>query len=289
MSASDGKLAIIGWPVSHSRSPLIHNHWLAAHEAPLYQPYPIDPKDDFRAALEEMAAAGYLGANVTVPHKHAAFAAMDELSATAQRLGAVNTISFKNGKLRGDNTDGDGFIASLDAAARSINGKGSQNWRDHPALVLGAGGAARAIIAALGRTGMADIRLVNRSRDKAEAVKGLADNMHIDDWSARARMTEGCGLLVNTTSLGMVGQPPLEMPEAALGALSPECAGLRYCLCAVGNAALACGRAAGHIGVDGLGMLMQQAALSFEIWRGERPLIDAALRDKVIADLAQEA
>ena len=131
MSVGDGKLAVIGWPVSHSRSPLIHNHWLAAHGAPaLYEAYPIDPKDDFRAALEAMAAAGYLGANVTVPHKHAAFAAMDELSTTAQRLGAVNTISFKNGKLRGDNTDGDGFIASLDAAARSINGKGSQNWRD---------------------------------------------------------------------------------------------------------------------------------------------------------------
>ena len=98
MSVGDGKLAVIGWPVSHSRSPLIHNHWLAAHGAPaLYEAYPIDPKDDFRAALEAMAAAGYLGANVTVPHKHAAFAAMDELSTTAQRLGAVNTISFKNG------------------------------------------------------------------------------------------------------------------------------------------------------------------------------------------------
>ena len=290
MSVGDGKLAVIGWPVSHSRSPLIHNHWLAAHGAPaLYEAYPIDPKDDFRAALEAMAAAGYLGANVTVPHKHAAFAAMDELSTTAQRLGAVNTISFKNGKLRGDNTDGDGFIASLDAAARSINGKGSQNWRDHPALVLGAGGAARAIIAALGRTGMADIRLVNRSRDKAEAVKGLAANLHIDDWPVRAAMAAGCGLLVNTTSLGMVGQPPLGVPEAALHALRPNALVCDIVYAPLETPLLHAAKAAGHIAVDGLGMLMHQAALSFEIWHGTRPAIEATLRDRLIADLSREA
>ena len=287
MSASDGKLAIIGWPVSHSRSPLIHNHWLAARgEAPLYQPYPIDPKDDFRGALEEMAAAGFIGANVTAPHKAAAFNAMDTLSAAAEKIGAVNTISFKGGRLLGANTDGDGFVASLDAARLAADG---QNWRRQPALVLGAGGAARAIIAALGAAGVPDIRLVNRSRDKAEALMGLADNMHIDDWAARHRMTEGCGLLVNTTSLGMVGQPALEMPAAALGALSPRALICDIVYAPLETPLLHAARAAGHIGVDGLGMLLQQAALSFEIWRGERPPIDAALREKVIADLAQEA
>ena len=287
MSASSGKLAIIGWPVSHSRSPLIHNHWLAARgEAPVYQPYPIDPKDDFRRALEQMAEAGFVGANVTVPHKEAAFNAMDALSAAAEKIGAVNTISFEGGRLRGANTDGDGFVASLDAAMQAASG---QDWRRQPALVLGAGGAARAIIVALGAAGVPAIRVVNRSRDKAEALTGLADNMHIDDWSARARMTEGCGLLVNTTSLGMAGQPALEMPEAALGALCPRALICDIVYAPLETPLLRAARASGHIGVDGLGMLLQQAALSFEIWRGERPPVNAALRDKLIADLAQEA
>ena len=287
MNESDGKLAIIGWPVSHSRSPLIHNHWLAARgEAPLYQPYPIDPKDDFRRALEEMAASGFVGANVTVPHKSAAFSAMDTLSAAAEKIGAINTISFKGGRFLGANTDGDGFIASLDAAMLAADGK---DWRHQPALVLGAGGASRAIIAALGAAGVPDIRVVNRSRDKAEALMGLADNMHVDDWAARHRMVEGCGLLVNATSLGMAGQPALEMPKAMLGALSPRALICDIVYAPLETPLLHAAKAAGHIAVDGLGMLMHQAALSFEIWHGTRPAIEATLRDRLIADLSREA
>ena len=131
--------------------------------------------------------------------------------------------------------------------------------------------------------------VVNRSRDKAEALRGLAENMHIDDWSARAGMTDGCGLLVNTTSLGMVGQPALEMPEAALAGLCARALICDIVYAPLETPLLRAARAGGHIGVDGLGMLLQQAALSFEIWRGVRPPIDAALRDKLIADLAQEA
>jgi shikimate dehydrogenase len=134
---------VIGWPIAHSRSPLIHNHWMARyHIDAIYDVCPIDPATDFRAALEGLANEGYVGANVTIPHKENAFAAMDDLSPQAAKLGAVNVIAFKDGRMIGHNTDGAGFIASLDAYGT--------RWRDTPALVLGAGGAARAIIAALG-------------------------------------------------------------------------------------------------------------------------------------------
>ena len=136
MSASSGKLAIIGWPVSHSRSPLIHNHWLAARgEAPVYQPYPIDPKDDFRRALEQMAEAGFVGANVTVPHKEAAFNAMDA-ERGSEKIGAVNTISFEGGRLRGANTDGDGLSpASMRRCRRRAVkiGVANRHWCSAPA------------------------------------------------------------------------------------------------------------------------------------------------------------
>ena len=288
MIGVEGKLAIIGWPVSHSRSPLIHNHWLAEHGLPpVYEAYPIDPKDDFRTALLRMADEGFVGANVTVPHKEAAFGAMDELSSAAQILGAVNTISFQHGKLRGDNTDGDGFLLGLEAAL--AEGEAKASWQSAPALVLGAGGAARAIIAALGRAGVADIRLVNRTREKAEAlsslVSGIAANMTIGDWENRAVLAKGCGLLVNTTSLGMVGRPPLDMALDGLkeGALVSD-----IVYAPLQTALLRLAQASGYIAVDGLGMLLHQAALSFEIWTGTRPKIDHELRALLLADLAEK-
>ena len=182
----------------------------------------------------------------------------------------------------GANTDGAGFIASLDEAAQATG------WRARPALVLGAGGAARAIVAALGHAGVTDIRLINRTRAKAEALSGLAENMQIEDWHACLDMADGCGLMVNTTSLGMVGKPPLVLPEAVFTALSPEALVCDIVYAPLETPLLQAARAAGHVGVDGLGMLLHQAALSFEIWRGTRPQIDTALRDKLIADLAQE-
>lgn len=271
------KLAIIGWPVSHSRSPLMHNYWLKAHAIDgVYERYPIAPEDNFRAALEAMAAQGFIGANVTVPHKEAAFAAMDELSPAAASLGAVNTISFTEGKLVGDNTDGDGFLASLDAAAPN------HDWRDRPVLVIGAGGAARAIIAGLGRAGVGDIRLVNRTRAKAEALTGLAANISVDDWHARDTAARGCALLVNTTSLGMQGQPPLEM---SLDRLRPNALVSDIVYTPLRTPLLQAAGTAGHIAVNGLGMLMQQAALAFEVWFGRRPAVDAVLEDMLLEDL----
>ncbi len=279
------KLAIIGWPVSHSRSPLIHGHWLNAHNIKAdYLRYPIDPKDDFKARLKEMAADGFIGANVTVPHKEAAFAAMDELTPAAKKLGAVNTISFRDGALYGANTDGDGFLAGLDGADKP-SGDGSQEyaaWRDRPVLILGAGGAARAIIAALGRAGLTDIRLVNRTRAKAEALIGLADGLRIGEWDDRDELAEGCGLLVNTTSLGMAGQPDLEI---ALGGLDDKALVSDIVYTPLITPLLSAAEKTGYIAIDGLGMLMHQAALSFEIWFGDRPIVDDRLRQLLLADL----
>lgn len=284
MSETRDRLAIIGWPVGHSRSPLIHNHWLAAAgRAPNYVAHPIDPNDDFRAALEGMAAEGFIGANVTIPHKEAAFAAMDEVSVAAQSLGAVNTISFKQGRFMGANTDGDGFLLGLETAMdQAVSAAG---WRDRPALVLGAGGAARAIIAALGRAGIGDIRLTNRTREKAEALTALADNVSVGDWGARQQLAEGCGLLVNTTSLGMTGQPPLDGVSAMLASLGDGALVADIVYAPLETDLLRAARAAGRHAVDGLGMLLNQAALSFEIWFGARPEIDATLRAALIADI----
>ena len=287
--SAPARLAIIGWPVSHSRSPLIHNYWLAAHDINArYEPYAIEPpaveqtdklKNDFRAALLDMADEGFIGANVTVPHKEAAFAAMDGVSATAHALGAVNTIRFQDGRLLGDNTDGDGFVAGLGMAPENTD------WQNRPALVLGAGGAARAIIAALARAHVPEIRLVNRTRDKAEALAGLADAVRIADWDARAAMAEGCGLLVNTTSLGMAGQPPLDM---ALHGLQKNALVSDIVYAPLHTPLLRAAQAGGFICVDGLGMLLNQAALSFEIWTGARPAITPELRALLLADLNEK-
>ena len=277
MSDARRKLAVVGWPVTHSRSPLIHNHWIEAAALDAhYEIYPIDPAADFRAELEKMAAQGYVGANVTVPHKEAAFAAMDRLSDAAKALGAVNTIRFENGQFVGDNTDGDGFLAALDTAHAGAA------WRAQPVLVLGAGGAARAIVAALTRAQISDIRLTNRTSAKAEALRDLNENLRIEDWSRRGDAAAGCGLLVNTTSLGMQGQPPLDMP---LDGLRPDALVCDIVYAPLKTPLLVAAEKAGYQPVDGLGMLMHQAALSFEIWFGRKPSVNAALRNLLLADL----
>lgn len=272
------KAGVIGWPIGHSRSPLIHNYWMSRYHIDAeYGLCPIDPNTDFRAALQALADDGYVGANVTLPHKQNAFQAMDELSPMAEKLGAVNTISFKQGRMLGHNTDSDGFIASLDA-------HGDQ-WREAPVMVLGAGGAARAIIAALDAAGVPEIRLTNRTRARAEALVALApDIVQIGEWEARARMAADCGLLVNTTSLGMVGEAPLDMP---LDALSAGAMVSDIVYIPLQTDLLTQAQACGLVAIDGLGMLMHQAALSFETWFGVRPDIDTELRDTLIAALQE--
>lgn len=272
------KAGIIGWPVTHSRSPLIHNGWMSEYGIDgVYEHCPIDPQDDFRAALGGLAAAGFVGANVTIPHKEAAFRAMDELSPAAQKLGAVNTISFQRGLFVGANTDGDGFIASLEEAAPD------NDWREKPALVLGAGGAARAVVVALAAAGVRDIRVTNRTRARAEDMVALADGrLGVAAWAARADAAEGCGLLVNTTSLGMSGAPPLDMP---LDGLAPKALVSDIVYAPLQTDLLHRAAAQGFQPVDGLGMLMHQAALSFDIWFGVRPQVGKDLRARLVADL----
>jgi len=283
MSETGGGVArygIIGWPVAHSRSPLIHNYWLQMRDTQaVYETVPIDPAVNFRAALEDMAHDGFAGANVTLPHKENAFAAMDDLSDTARRLGAVNTIDFAGGQLTGHNTDGGGFIAGLDA----VGG----DWRKASAAVLGAGGAARAILAALADAGVTDIRLSNRNRQRAESLAPLAGDaaqVTIYDWEARNEMLDGAGLLVNTTSLGMKDQPQLDIALSGLAA-SALVSDIVYT--PLDTPLLAAARESGFKPVDGLGMLLHQAALASEIWFGERPPVTEELRQSVLADLGE--
>ena len=272
------KAGVIGWPIAHSRSPLIHNHWMQQYEMDAaYSLCPIDPADDFRAALQRLADAGYVGANVTLPHKENAFQAMDELTPAAAALGAVNTISFKDGKICGANTDGGGFIASLDEGAPG------HAWRDKPVLLIGAGGAARALIVALAAAGVPEIRLTNRTRARAEALQELAGGaLHIGDWERRGALAAGCGLLVNTTGLGMDKNPPLDMPLDAMGADGLVC-DIVYTPLETDFMRAAKQRRLKTIG--GLGMLLHQAALSFDIWFAIKPQIDEALRAKLTADI----
>ena len=291
MSAQRGdvmsaRYGVIGWPVAHSRSPLIHNYWLqeAGIDA-VYEAVAVPPGADFRAKLEELRDQGFAGVNVTIPHKEAAFAAVDTKDAAAARLGAVNTIALAGDTISGHNTDGRGFIDSLST---------TRDWALGPALVLGAGGAARAIVGALLDAGISDIRVSNRTRARAEAVAALADTpdnsgaVRVFDWDARAQAGENAMLLVNTTSLGMQGAPPLDMPLdtlAATQAVKATVADIVYVPLQTDLLARAAQR--GLTPVNGLGMLVHQAAHAFDLWFGQRPDFDSVLRDRLIRDLGE--
>lgn len=284
--AMSARYGVIGWPVAHSRSPLIHNYWLqeAGIDA-VYEAVAVPPEADFRAKLEELRDQGFAGVNVTIPHKEAAFAAVDTKDAAAARLGAVNTIALAGDTISGHNTDGRGFIDSLST---------TRDWALGPALVLGAGGAARAIVGALLDAGISDIRVSNRTRARAEAVAALADTpynsgaVRVFDWDARAQAGENAMLLVNTTSLGMQGAPPLDMPLdtlAATQAVKATVADIVYVPLQTDLLARAAQR--GLTPVNGLGMLVHQAAHAFDLWFGQRPDFDSVLRDRLIRDLGE--
>lgn len=284
--AMSARYGVIGWPVAHSRSPLIHNYWLqeAGIDA-VYEAVAVPPEADFRAKLEELRDQGFAGVNVTIPHKEAAFAAVDTKDAAAARLGAVNTIALAGDTISGHNTDGRGFIDSLST---------TRDWALGPALVLGAGGAARAIVGALLDAGISDIRVSNRTRARAEAVAALADTpdnsgaVRVFDWDARAQAGENAMLLVNTTSLGMQGAPPLDMPLdtlAATQAVKATVADIVYVPLQTDLLARAAHR--GLTPVNGLGMLVHQAAHAFDLWFGQRPDFDSVLRDRLIRDLGE--
>jgi shikimate dehydrogenase len=261
---------VIGWPVSHSRSPRLHGYWLERYKIDgAYVPLAIGPAH-VAQALRVLALAGFRGVNVTVPHKEAALAAVDVLDADARRIGAVNTVIMApDGSLTGSNTDGVGFLAHLRASAPAWSASG-------PAVVIGAGGAARAVVAALMGAGVPDIRVVNRTRERAEElVRSFDGPARVLPWVARHGALEGAALVVNTTTLGMTGQPALELDLDAL--LNDAC--VFDCVYApLETPLLAAARARGLVAVDGLGMLIHQARPGFEAWFGVAPEVDEGLR-----------
>ncbi len=264
---------ILGWPVSHSRSPRLHGLWLRRHGIDgAYLPLPVRP-ERFAEAVRSLADLGFRGANVTIPHKEAAFAVCDRVEASAERAGAVNTLVFREGCIEGSNTDGYGFLANLR--------DGAPGWRAEagPAVILGAGGSARAIAAALLDAGCPHLTLVNRSPARAEALaRALGGPIAVAD---RPPLGDAA-LLVNTTSLGMQGQPPLELDLAPLPA-GAVVADIVYVPRETGL--LAAARARGLTAVDGLGMLLHQARPGFAAWFGVEPVVDDALRAFVAHDI----
>jgi shikimate dehydrogenase len=267
---------ITGWPVGHSRSPRLHGFWLERYGIDgAYVPLPIDPAH-FPAAIRGLMLAGFAGVNVTIPHKIAAFAMCDDVDDSARRAGAVNTIVFKDRRITGSNTDGWGFLESLRA-----NGVDPAAG---PALILGAGGSTRAVAAVLLRLGVR-VTLANRTRARAETLaRELAGlpGLRVIDWAARDRALPDHALLVNTTSLGMAGNLPLEidLDRAARGLSVTD-----IVYVPLETPLLAAARARGIRCVDGLGMLLYQAVPGFRAWFGVDPVVDEALRRFVAADL----
>ena len=273
LSGSARLAGVLGWPVAHSRSPRLHGYWLETLGIDgAYLPLPVHP-DGFAAAVRALAALGFRGANVTIPHKEAAFGVCDVVDATAMRAGAVNTLVFRDGRIEGSNTDGFGFLENVRDQA--------PGWQPTagPAVLLGAGGAARAIAAALLDAGCPRVTLVNRSRDRAMA---LARDLGGPVMVADAAPLADASLLVNTTSLGMLGHPPLTIDLAPLAATAVV-ADIVYV--PLETPLLAAARARGLRAVEGLGMLLHQARTGFEAWFGTAPRVDAALRDVVAADI----
>lgn len=270
--------AVLGWPVGHSRSPRLHGHWLRRYGIDgAYVPLPVRP-EAFPRALRALADLGFAGCNVTVPHKEAALATCDEVSETARAIGAVNTVVIQDGRLLGDNSDAFGFIENLR--------QGAPDWRPlaGPAVVLGAGGAARAVLFTLLQAGVPAVRLVNRTRGRAEELAAALDRdgrLAVGDWAEREALLEGAALLVNTTALGMSGQPPLEL---SLARLPPEAVVTDIVYSPLQTPLLAKALARGNPVVDGLGMLLHQARLGFRQWFGVEPEVDAALRRAVLDD-----
>jgi shikimate dehydrogenase len=270
---------VIGHPIGHSRSPLIHGTWLAQYGfRGSYERVDVAPAE-LPSFIDRVRRGEYAGGNVTVPHKEAVLPLLDGLTEAARAMGAVNTIWRENGRLCGDNTDASGFIDHLDATV--------PGWsrRVDTALLLGAGGAARAVAHGLKARGIGRIVIANRGRDRAEALAAtLGAPLAVRDWAERDAMVGEADLIVNTTSLGMKGQPPLDLDLAALrpGTIVDD---LVYV--PLKTALLAEAERRGATTVDGLGMLLHQAVPGFACWFGMTPSVTPALRARLEADILQ--
>jgi len=276
------RAGVMGWPVDHSLSPKVHGYWLRHYGiGGEYVRIPVAP-DEFLARLKNLQKDGFAGVNVTVPHKEAALATVDEIHPLARRIGAVNTVVVReDGSLYGFNTDGFGFLENLKAGVAGFKATSG------PAVVLGAGGAARAIIVTLLDVGAPEVRILNRTKSRAEQ---LADELSdivggpliVGDWSARADYLEGAALLVNTTTLGMKNQHPLDLD---LTALPPAALVNDIVYVPLKTDLLVRARARNNPIVDGLGMLLHQARPGFEAWFGCLPDVTDELRAQVLAGI----
>lgn len=280
MTTATPRACIIGHPVKHSRSPLIHGHWLARYGlAGAYVHRDVMPEDlgRFIASLREN---GFVGANVTVPHKEAMFSLVDEITSRARAAGACNTLFYEGERLIGDNSDGAGFVAHLRASI------GRSDIAFDKAVILGAGGGARGIVAALREAGVREIVLVNRNHERAQTLAALfADGVRAMPWSEMAAALDGTDLLVNTTTLGMEGQPPLDIDLKPLPATAIV-DDIVYV--PLETPLLAQARTLGLLAVDGLGMLLHQAVPGFARWFGVEPEVTPELRDLIVADLERK-
>ena len=262
---------VIGSPVAHSRSPRLHRHWLTTYGIQGHY-IPMDvTAGDLEHVIRTLPKMGFVGVNVTIPHKEAVMNIADQITDRATLIGAANTLIFRpDGKIHADNTDGYGFITNLQ--------QGAPDWdpKAGPAVVLGAGGASRAVVASLIEAGSPEILLTNRTRDRAERLReDFGQKIKVVDWVQAGNLFEGAGLVVNTTSLGMVGKPELRVPLDGLeaGTLVTD---LIYA--PLQTRLLRVAEEAGCTVVDGLGMLLHQAVPGFERWFGQRPEVDNATR-----------
>ncbi|MBI4724355.1 MAG: shikimate dehydrogenase [Rhodomicrobium sp.] len=267
------RACVIGWPVSHSLSPVIHGHWLKAFGIEgEYGKEAVEPKD-FEGFLTTLAERGYCGANITVPHKIEAHRLCALRGGAAEAIGAVNTVWLEDGQLAGSNTDAFGFAANLDQE--------SPGWdRGGAAAVIGAGGAARAIVWALVQRGFDDIRIVNRTKARAEELAAAFPPARAFDFGAVCGALDGARLAVNSSTLGMAGCPPLGIDLSPLSTGATVCDIVYHPL---ETPLLRQAREKGFRAVDGLGMLLHQAIPGFERWFGVRPHVTPELREVVLA------
>jgi shikimate dehydrogenase len=272
------RACVIGWPVEHSRSPVIHRYWLELYGIDGAYEKEAVPPEEARDFIRSLSEHGYVGANVTLPHKIIALDAADVADDAARAIGAANTLWLDaEGRLNATNTDAHGFMTNLAEQAPEWNAGG------RPVVVLGAGGAARAVLYGLLNAGASKVLLANRSRARAEDLAhAFSADIEVVDWDVRDWALEGCGLLVNTTSLGMMGQPRLGMD---LGALPLDAVVADIVYSPLETPLLRDARERGNVAVDGLGMLLHQAVPGFERWFGVRPEVTPELRAHVASSL----
>jgi shikimate dehydrogenase len=278
MGKEQKAVCVIAWPAGHSRSPLIHNYWIKQHKLDAEYRREAVPPDKFAEFVTHLHEHGYIGANITVPHKEPALK-LSEPDERARAVGAANALWYKDGRLRSTNTDVEGFLANLDAVTPGWD-RGLST-----AVVLGAGGGARAVVYGLVTREVGRIYVINRTKEKAQALrKKFGSAVQVAGWDETTGLLGGAGLLVNTTTLGMVGQPPLDFNLRCPASM--VVADIVYAPLVTGL--LASARARGLRSADGLGMLLHQAVRGFELWFGIRPEVTPELRALVEADLLKK-